>query len=92
MDNSSSAGRSMSSGAAASLPLSRRKGGNGGEALAMARPDRLPTRFAGARFLPATGLPVHAVRPSTWPAPLVLPPVLGARGGTGLRGLGSLDC
>ena len=64
----------------------------GGEALAIARPGQLPTRFAGACFLPATGSPVRAVRPPAWPAPLVLPPVLGARGGTGLRGLGSLDC
>ena len=30
----------------------------GGEALATARLGRLPTRFAGSRFLPATGSPV----------------------------------
>ena len=58
----------------------------------MAQPDWLPTGFAGARFLPATSSPVRSVRPSSWPTPLVLPLVLGARGGTGLRGLGSLDC
>ena len=58
----------------------------------MARPGRLPTGFACARFLPATSSPVRTVWPSAWPAPLVLPPVLGARGGTGLWELGSLDC
>ena len=64
----------------------------GEEVLAIAQPDRPPTGFTGARFLPATGSPVGAVRPPAWLAPLVLFPTLGARGGTGLRGLGSLDC
>ena len=64
----------------------------GGEALAIARPDRLPTGFAGARFLPITGSPVRAVWPPAWPAPLVLLLVLGFKGGTGLWGLGSPDC
>ena len=64
----------------------------GEEALAIGRPDWLPTGFAGTRFLPATGSPVRAVRPLAWPAPLVLLPVLGVRGGTGLRGLDSRDC
>ena len=64
----------------------------GGEVLAIPQPGRLPTGFAGAHFLPVTGSPVRAVRPPAWPAPLVLLPVLGAKRGTGLRGLGSLDC
>ena len=64
----------------------------GREALSIARPGRPPTGFTDARFLPATGSPVRAVRPPAWPAPLVLLPTLGARGGTSLRGLGSLDC
>ena len=73
-------------------PCQDRKEEMGGEALAIVRPDRLPIGFAGARFLLATGLPIRAVRPSAWPAPLVSPLVLGARGGIGLRELGSLDC
>ena len=64
----------------------------GGEVLASARPGRPPTGFVGAHFLPATGSPICATRPSTWPAPLVLLPSLGARGGTDLQGLSSLDC
>ena len=63
-----------------------------GEALEIARPGRPPNRSADARFLPATGSPVRAVRPPAGPAPLALLPTLSARGGTGLRGLGSLDC
>ena len=50
----------------------------GGEVLVIARPDWPPTRFTDARFLPATGSPVRAVRPPAWPAPLVLLPSLGA--------------
>ena len=64
----------------------------GGEALAIARPGRLPTMFVGARFLPAIGSPVRVVRPPVWPALLFLLPTLGARGGIGLRGPSSLDC
>ena len=64
----------------------------GGEVLAIARPDRPPTGFADARFLPVTGSPIHAVRLPVWPAPLVLLPSLGAIRGTCLRGLSSLDC
>ena len=64
----------------------------GVEALKIARPGRSPTRFADAHFLPATGSSVSAVEPPAWLAPLVFLPSLGARGGTGLRGLGSLDC
>ena len=62
------------------------------EALSIARPEWLLTRFAGACFLPSTGSLVRAVRPPARLAPLVLLPVLDARGGTGLRGLGSRDC
>ena len=64
----------------------------GEEALSIARPGWLPTRFAGACFLPSTGSLVHAVRPPARPTPLVLLPVLDAIGGTGLRGLDSRDC
>ena len=64
----------------------------GEEALAIARPGWLPTGFPGARFFPSTGSPVCAVRPPAWLAPLILLPILDVRGGTGLRGLGSLDC
>ena len=90
-DNSSSVRRSISSGIVVSFPFPGREGekGQGGS---RARPGWLPTGFAGARFFPATGSPVCAVRPPTWPAPLVLPPFLDAREGTGLRGLGSRDC
>ena len=63
-----------------------------GEVLVIARPDRPPTGFADAHFLPATGSPIRAVQSPAWPAPLVLLPILSVRGGTGLRGLGSLDC
>ena len=62
----------------------------GEEALAIARPGWLPTGSADACFLPATGSPVRTVRLLSGPAPLVSLPVLGARGGTGLRGLDSL--
>ena len=64
----------------------------GEEVVAIAWPDRPPTGFVDARFLPATGSPVRGVRPPIWPAPLVLLPSLGTREGTGLRGLSSLDC
>ena len=64
----------------------------GEEALAIARPGWLPTGSAGARFLPVTGSLVRAFRPLAGLAPLVLLPVLGARGGTGLRELDLQDC
>ena len=64
----------------------------GGQAPAIAHPGRPPTGLVGAHFPPATGSPVRAIRPSAEPIPLVLLPSLGARGGTGLQGLGSLEC
>ena len=64
----------------------------GGPALAIARPSRPSAGFAGSYFPPAIGSPVRAIRPSAGPAPLVLLPSLGASGGTGLQGLGSLEC
>ena len=64
----------------------------GGEVPAIARPDQPPTGFVGAHFPPTTSSPVRAIRPFVGPAPLVLLPSLGANGGTGLQGLGSLNC
>ena len=64
----------------------------GGEVPAITQPGRLPTGFAGAHFLLATSSPARAIRPYVWPAPPVSPPSLGAKGGDGLQGLGSLDC
>ena len=64
----------------------------GGKVPAIAQFDQPPTGFIGAHFLPATGSPVHAIRPSVGPAPLFLLPSLVASGATGLQGLGSLDC
>ena len=58
---------------------------------AIACPGRPLTGFAGAHFPPVIGSPVRAIRPSVGPAPLVLLPSLGARGGTGLQGLGLLE-
>ena len=57
-----------------------------------ARPGRLPAVLAGTRFLLSTDSSVCVVQPYVWPAPLVLLPVLEARGGTDLRGLGLWDC
>ena len=68
------------------------KEGMGGEVPTVARPGRPPTGFAGANFLPATGSPICAIRPSAGPAPFVLLPSLGTKEGTGLQGPGSLDC
>ena len=90
-DSSSSVGRSTSSGSTTSFLLPGREGGSGREVLAIARLGRPLIGFTDAHFLPATGSLVRAVRPSTWHAPLVLLPSLGARGGTSLRGLSSLD-
>ena len=64
----------------------------GGEVPVISRPDWSPTGFTGAHYLPAIGSCVRTTRPSAWPAPLVLPPSLGTRGGTGLQGDGLLDC
>ena len=64
----------------------------GGEVPMIARPGRPLTRFAGANFLPTVDSPVRIVRPHAWPALLVLLPALGARAGTGLRGLSLLGC
>ena len=63
-----------------------------GEVLASSWPCRPPTGFAGAHFIPAIDSPVRATRPSAWPASLVLLLSLGAREGTDLQGLSSLDC
>ena len=57
----------------------------------IAQPGQPPIGFAGAYFPLVTSSPVLAIRPSIGPAPLVLLPSLGARGGIGLRGSGSLD-
>ena len=64
----------------------------GREVPAVARRGQPPTGFTGAHFLPATDSPVRAIRPYAEPAPLVLLPSLGARGGFGLQGPDSLDC
>ena len=64
----------------------------GGQVPSIALPGRPPIGFASARFPHAISSPVCAIRPSAGPAPLVLLPSLGARGGTGLQGLASLDC
>ena len=64
----------------------------GREVPVITRPGKLPTRFAGAHFLPAANSHVCVVRPPAWPALPVLLPALGAKEGTGLRGLSSLDC
>ena len=63
----------------------------GGEVPMIAQPGRPPTRFVGAYFPPATGSPVHVIRPFAGPAPLVFLPSLSASGGIGLQGLGLLD-
>ena len=64
----------------------------GGEVPMISWPGRPPTGFAGASYPPRIDSRVRATRPSAWPAPLVLPPSLGARGGTNLQGEGSLGC
>ena len=94
-DSSSSAGRSMSFGAATSLPLPGRGEGNGRagsrDCLARLASNLVHRRSFSSRNRFA-GSPVGAIRPSAEPAPLVSLPSLGARGGTGLQGLGPLDC
>ena len=64
----------------------------GEEVPMISRPGWPPTGFAGAHYPPTIGSRVHATWPSSWLAPLVLPPSLGARGGTSLLGDGLLDC
>ena len=64
----------------------------GGEVPVISRPGKPSTGFVGARYPPAIGLRVRATWPLAWPTPLVLPPSLGARGGTGLQGEGLLGC
>ena len=64
----------------------------GGQVPVISRPGWPPTGFTGAHHPPAIGSRVRAIRPPTWPTPLVLPPFLGARGGTGLQGEGLLGC
>ena len=56
----------------------------GREVLKITLPGRPPTVFASADFLPTTGSPGRAIRPSSCPAPLVFLPSPGAIGGTGL--------
>ena len=56
------------------------------------RPGRPPTGFVSARYPLAIGSRVRTTRPPAWPAPLVLPPSHGARGGTSLQGEGFLGC
>ena len=63
----------------------------GGEVPVTARPGQLPIGFASAHFLLVTGSPVRVTRPFSWPAPLVLLPFLGVKGGSDLLGLGLLD-
>ena len=63
----------------------------GGEVPTAARPARLPTEFANADFLLATGSLVLVTQPSSWSVPLVWLPFLGARRGADLQGLGLLD-
>ena len=65
---------------------------SGEEALATARPDWFPTGLTGACFLLATDSSVQAVQPFFWPTPLVLLPILDAKGGTDPQGPGSRDC
>ena len=91
-ENSSSVGKSMSSGIVASLPLSGRDGGSGRGGPRYFSAWLPPTEFAGAHYPPVIGSRVSATRPSAWPAPLVLPPSLGSREGTSLQGDGLLDC
>ena len=63
----------------------------GGEVPATARPCRLPTEFASADFLLATGSLIRVTWPSSWSVPLSLLPFLVARRGDDLQGLGLLD-
>ena len=79
-DNSSSAGSSISSGIAATLPFPGREGGKG-RGSSRDRSAWMASKWVRNRsFLPATGSPVNTVRTPSWPAHLVLPPVLDAKG------------
>ena len=51
----------------------------GGEVPIISRPGWPPTEFADAHYPPAISSRVRATRPPAWPAPLFLPPSLGAR-------------
>ena len=64
----------------------------GGEVPVSYRLGRPPIEFTGTRYPPVIGSRVRATRPPAWPAPLVLPPSLGAIGGTSLQGEGFLGC
>ena len=64
----------------------------GGEVPKISRPGKPLTGFVGACYPPTIGSCVRATRPPAWPAPLVLPPSLGTREGTGLQGEGLLGC
>ena len=63
-----------------------------GEVPVISRPGWPPTKVTGAHYPPAIGSHVHTTRPLAWPALLVLPPSLGARGGAGFQGDGLLGC
>ena len=63
----------------------------GREVPSTARPGRLPTEFANADSILATGLLVRVTRPSAWFVPLIWLPFLGAMRRAGLQGLGLLD-
>ena len=85
----------MSFGAATSLPLPGRGEGNG-RAGSRDFSARLASNWVHRRLFSSRNRfadsPISAIRLSAEPAPLVSLPSLGARGGTGLQGLGSLDC
>ena len=91
-DNSSSVDKSISYGVAPLCLCQDGEGERGEEALVTARPGWLPAELAGARFHLVIDSSVRGVHPSVLPAPLVLLPVLDAKGGTDLRGPGSQDC
>ena len=63
----------------------------GEEVPVISRPGWPSTGFAGAHYPPVIGSRFRVTRLPAWPAPLVFPPFLGARGGTGLQRDGLLD-
>ena len=91
-DNSSSAGRLMYRVQRPPCLCRDEMEEVGGEVPMISRPGWPPTGFAGAHYPLAFGSRVHATWPPAWPAPLVLPPSLGTRGGIGLQGDGFLGC